>query len=158
MPRIPLEIRRAPFVTENGTPVPALRLFARADFLSPRRHRVRYRTIIDDGSPYSFVPHNLACQIRWSSLGRELIIHGRSSAVTWFGVPCEMGELDVELEDPQTLIRTNPLRVVAKVATQPAPGFLEDCAVLGINFVFDNHGLLELDGTGQSDSAAIQVW
>ena len=157
MPHIPLELRQAPFVTENGASVPAPRLFVRADFLSPRGQRIRYRTIVDTGSPYSFIPHKLACQIRWSSLGRQLIIGGRPTAVTWFGVPCEMGELEVELADPRSLVRTNPLRVVAKVASQPAQGFLEEFAVLGLNFVLDNHAWQELDATGPTFTGSLLV-
>jgi hypothetical protein len=157
MTHIPLELRQPPFVTEHGTLVPAPRLLVRADFLSPLGQRIRYRTIVDSGSPYSFVPRRLASQIQWSSLGRQLIRGGQSRAVAWFGVPCEMGALEVELVNPSSLIRTRPLRVVAKVAIKPALGFLEDSAVLGLNFVLDNHVWQELDATGPSFAGQLLV-
>jgi hypothetical protein len=67
-----------------------------------------------------------------------------------------MGELEVELVETQSLIRTRVLRVVAKVASQPAAPHLEQAALLGMNFIFDNRLRQELDATGPNASG--YVW
>jgi hypothetical protein len=59
-----------------------------------------------------------------------------------------MGALEVELVDTSASVRTVPLRVTAKIATQPAPAHLEHAALLGMNFLTDNRLRQELDATG----------
>ena len=157
MPRISLELRRLPFLTERGVSVPATRLFVRASFLSPQGRPIPYPTLIDTGAVYSVVPDRLARQLRWSRLGTHLILANKSQPVEWLGAAAEMGELEVELVDSRSAVRTASLPVVAKIASQPTSPHLDAFAVLGMNFFLDNHALLELDATGTTFSSLLWV-
>ena len=157
MPRVSLELRQIPFLTERGVSVPAARLFVHASFLSPQGRRVPYPTLIDTGAAYSVVPYRLARQIGWSNLGAHLILANQSRPVAWLGVAAEMGELEVELVDARFAVRSASLRVVAKVVSQPVSPHLDAFAVLGMSFFLDNQALLEVDATGATFSSSLWI-
>jgi len=157
MPQIPLEVHRVSAETELGVLAPAYRMYVTARFLSPHGRRIPYPTFIDIGAPYSVIPHRLARQIQWSSAGKQLVIRGKTVSPDWFNIPCEMGQLEIELGHRGTQFWTRPLHVLAKVAIRRAPRQLEDSAILGLNFLLDNHVWLEVDGSGQTLSGLLIV-
>jgi hypothetical protein len=145
------------FVTELGVAVPAQRPYLAAQFLGLHQQRFPYPAFLDTGSPYSVVPYRLANQVPWKDLGGYLILSGQRRAVEWNGIPCRMGALEVELIDTHARVRTNPLRVLAKVASQPAPPHLEQAVLLGVSFLTDNRIQQDLDGSGAALSGSLWV-
>jgi hypothetical protein len=157
MPRIVFTIRTTAFVTERGVSVPAHRPYLAAQFLGQHQQRLPYPAFLDTGSPYSVVPHRLANQIPWKDLGGYLIFSGQNRAVEWNGIPCRMGVLEVELIDTHAMVRTGPLRVLAKVASQPAPSHLDQAVLLGVSFLTDNRIQQDLDGSGTALTGSLWV-
>jgi hypothetical protein len=157
MPRIAFTIRTMVFVTELGVAVPAQRPYVAAQFMGRNNQRVPYPAFLDTGSPYGVVPYRLATQVSWRDLGGQIIRSGQSHAVEWNGIPCRLGELELELVDIPAMIRTRPLRVLAKIASRAAMPHLEQAALLGLNFLSDNKIQQELDGSGTALSGALWV-
>jgi hypothetical protein len=157
MPQIPFTIRSVPFVTERGFAIPARRAFVAAQFVGRLKRSVPYPTLFDSGAAYSVVPLRLAHQIRWRDLGNQAMLGGRSHTLEWNGLPCQMGELEAELVDMQSLTRTRVLRVLAKVLSAPAPPPLEQSAILGMSFLTDNSLRLELDASGPTMSGFLTI-
>jgi hypothetical protein len=155
MPRIAFTIRTVLFATELGVAVPAQRPYVAAQFLLRHQQRLRYPAFLDTGSPYSVIPYRLANQVPWKDLGGYLILSGQRSAVEWNGIPCRMGELEVELVDTHAMLRTGHLRVLAKVARQPAPPHLDQAVLLGVSFLTDNRIQQALDGSGAALSGSL---
>jgi hypothetical protein len=154
---IPLDIRAVAFLTERGHPIPARRPFVAAQFRGNQGPRVPYPTFFDSGSAYCVIPYSLAVQVAWTSLRAHAVLAGNSPPVEWNGLPCQMGELEVELVDTCLQVRTGLLRVLAKVASQPAVSRLERSAILGMSFLTENHLRLELDGIGPTVAGALWV-
>ena len=157
MPRIPFIIRTIPFVTERGIAVPARRPFLMTQFAGSQGQRLPYPAFLDTGSPYSVIPHRLASLVPWNDLGAQVIVAATAHPVEWNGIPCHLGELSVELIDPRTQVRTRSLRVVAKIASQPAAPHLEQAALLGMSFLTDNQLREELDATGKAACGFVWV-
>jgi len=157
MTRIAFAIRIVPFVTERGVAVPAQRAYLTAQFVGRHQQRLPCPAFLDTGSPYSVVPYRLANQVPWKDLGGYIILSGQRRAVEWNGVPCRMGELEVELIDIRARVRTGPLRVLAKVASQPAPPHLDQAVLLGVSFLTDNRIQQDLDGSGIALSGSLWI-
>jgi hypothetical protein len=157
MPRIAFTIRTVAFVTELGVAVPAQRPYLAVQFLGRQQQRLPYPAFLDTGSAYSVVPYRIANQVPWKDLGGYLILSGQRRAVEWNGIPCRMGELEVVLIDTHAMVRTGPLRVLAKVASQPAPPHLEQAVLLGVSFLTDNRIQQGLDGSGATLSGSLAI-
>lgn len=157
MPRIAFTIRTIAFVTEQSVAVPARRVYLAAQFIGRHQQRLPYPAFLDTGSPYSVVPYRLANQVPWKDLGGYLIFSGQRRAVEWNGVPCRMGALEVELIDTHAMVRTGPLRLLAKVASQPAPPHLDQAVLLGMSFLIDNRIQQDLDGSGAALSGSLYI-
>lgn len=157
MPRIAFTIRTMTFVTERGIPLPAQRAYLAAQFLGRHQQRLPYPAFLDTGSPYSVVPYRLANLVPWNDLGGYLILSGQRRAVEWNGIPCRMGALEVELIDTRAMVRTGPLRLLAKVASQPAPPHLDQAILLGVSFLTDNRIQQDLDGSGAALAGSLWV-
>jgi len=65
--------------------------------------------------------------LQWSRVSQSLHGSGGSAALSWQGVPCELGEMTIDLAGPRKL--------VAKFALQPSPPL---DVILGMNFLVDN--------------------
>jgi hypothetical protein len=157
MPRIPFTMRTVPFVTELGTAAPAQRPFLSAQFLGHVGRRLPYPAFLDTGSPYSVVPYRLAMQVPWKDIGEHLLLGSQRRSVEWNGIPCRLGEVEVELVDTSAFVRTRALRVLAKIARQQAPSHLEQAVLLGMSFLADNRARQELDATGAGLSGHVWV-
>src|SRR5262249_27057069 len=111
MPQIPFSVRIIPFVTELGIPIAARRLFVEAHFVASHGGPLAYQTFFDTGSPYSVVPFTLSTRVTWRSLGRQSFFAGKSRPLEWHGLPCEMGEAEVQLVNTWSGLRSRPLRM-----------------------------------------------
>jgi hypothetical protein len=157
MPQIPFTIRTVPFVTESGSTAPARRPFLNTQFMGHAGQRIPYPAFLDTGSAFSVVPFRLAIQVPWKDLGENLVLAGQLRPVEWNGIPCRMGELEVELVDTRLFVRTRLLRVLAKIPRQPAAAPLEQAVLLGMSFLTDNKAHQEFDATGAGLSGHIWV-
>jgi hypothetical protein len=99
MQSISLDIRTVTFLTEGGLPIPARRPFVAAQFKGSQGPNVPYPTFLDSGSAYCVIPYSLALQVAWTSLGTHAVLAGNTQPVEWNGLPCRMGQLEVELVD-----------------------------------------------------------
>jgi hypothetical protein len=97
---------------------------------------------IDTGAPFSIVPYSLwhGGNLSWQPLGTEFWTPAgvrNHTALTWLGVPCHFGELQIRLIDELNQ-RSRALRLVAKLPLQPVALHLERAALLGYSFLADN--------------------
>jgi len=97
---------------------------------------------LDTGAPFGIVPYSLwhNDNLSWQPLGTEFYTPTgqlERNALTWLGVPCFFGELQVRLLD-EFGQRSRLLRLVAKLPLRPVVSHLEYTALLGYNFLTDN--------------------
>ena len=151
MSEIPLEVRALDFVTNQSVAVWARRAYVRARFLAQNGRLSRFDTFVDPGAPFGVIPYSLwhSRRLRWTPLGTQLLRAGKPvpGALSWQGVPCDLGATDLYLIDLDSGIRTGPHRLVAKFARRPVSPAAENAAVLGMNFLADNDIRLVLEGS-----------
>ena len=151
MPDIPLEVRALDFVTNQNVAVWARRAYVRVRFLAQNGRRIRFETFVDPGAPFGVIPYSLwhSRRLRWTPLGTQLLREGKPvpGALSWQGVPCDLGATDLYLIDLDSGIRTGPHRLVAKFARRPVTPAAENAAILGMNFLADNDIRLVLEGS-----------
>ncbi len=157
MPHISFTIKTVAFVTESGSAAPARRPFLSAQFLGFGGQRLPFPAFLDTGSAFSVVPYRLAQQLPYVDLGEHLVLAGQLRPVEWNGIPCRMGEVEVELVDTNLFVRTRVLRVVAKIPRQAAAPTLEQSVLLGMSFLTDNRAHQELHATSAGLSGHIWV-
>jgi hypothetical protein len=145
---IPFELRTLPFVTDRGVLVPARRPYVAAGYPTPNGSKVPYPTFVDTGAAYSVIPYSLSQQTTYRPLGARVMLSGQARAMDWHGIPCEFGELEVELIDTAVSVRTPTVHVLAKMPSQPASPPLERAAIFGMSFMSDNCLHQELDASG----------
>lgn len=151
MPDIALDVRTIEFVTDLQVTVWARRAFVEARFDAQNGPPTAFDTFVDLGAPFGMVPYSLwhSRRLRWTPLGTQLIRAGKPvpGALSWQGVPCELGETDLYLIDLDSGIRTGPHRLVAKFPRRRLPPAAENAAILGMNFLADNDIRLMLAGS-----------
>lgn len=123
--------------TDQGDLVRLDRSYVTVGFRTRTGALLRRRCIVDSGSPLSVVPYEIwrKRNLAWSSVSKTLTVAGQRAALTWQGVPCELGFTEVELAGAQNL--------TAKFAMQPTPPAE---VILGLNFLTDNEIELVLRG------------
>jgi hypothetical protein len=96
----------------------------------------------------------------WMPLGSQLTQAGKPvpSALTWFGVPCRIGETEVTLFDKPTGTHSKALRLVAKFPDTRLPRIVEREALLGCNFLVDNPLELAMKGIAGRMDGRITVY
>ena len=151
MPDISLDVRTIEFVTDRQVIVWARRAFVEARFVAQNRSVTTFDTFVDPGAPFSVIPYSLwhsRC-LRWTPLGTQLIRAGKPvpGAMSWQGVPCDLGASEVFLIDLDSAIRTGPHQLVAKLPRRRLPPATENSAILGVNFLADNDIRLVLEGS-----------
>jgi hypothetical protein len=154
MPDISLDLRRIDYRSDQNAAVSAWRAYAEALFITSTGVQVSFSCIVDPGAPFRVLPFSLwhDCNVQWTPLGQQLIRQAGKAPepLEWQGVDCSLGDTSVQLIDRQTSMQTGPFLVVAKFVSQRQPRTpLEMIAVLGMNFLADNHLRLVLDGAGQ---------
>ena len=126
---IPLTILTANYRTSQGNELTLFRPCVSADFRDQAGRVWNLPCIIDTAAPLSVVPFRLWHQrnLAWSSISIILMRLGRSSALLWRGVPCELGFTEIDLAGTRSL--------TAKFVIQPSP---PTEVILGLNFLVDN--------------------
>jgi hypothetical protein len=161
MPDIPLEVRALDFITNQSVPVRAWRAFVEARFIAANGRPTRFQTFVDPGAPFGMVPHSLwhSRRLRWTPLGTQLIRAGKPvpGALSWQGVPCDLGATELYLIDLDSGIRTGPHQLVAKFPRRRLPPAAENAAILGMNFLADNDIRLVLESNHGAVSGYLAV-
>jgi hypothetical protein len=153
MPDIILDLRRLDYISDQNVAVSAWRAYAEAVFTSPIGIEVSFSCIVDPGAPFSVLPFSLwhDRNLHWTPLWQQLTRQGGQAPepLRWQDVNCALGDTSVHIIDGQAGVRSGRFLVVAKFASQRLlnPN-LEMIALLGMNFLTDNHLRLVLDGTG----------
>jgi hypothetical protein len=147
MSDVPLVFRRAVFTSDRGVTFTAYRPYVVVRFANPP---LQPHCFLDTGAPFSVVPHSIARQVPWSSLGRSLTDRGRPVALDWQGLPCEMGEAAIHLGPPAGSVPQH-FKLIGKFVLAPHPDPVADSQLLlGMNFLLDNgidHAIEARSGT-----------
>jgi len=160
MPAVALNFHFADYQTEQGEQARAWRAAVDLRFPVATGGELPCLCMIDSGAPFSVLPHSLwsGGRLAWTRWGTHLLTaSGRrlARALTWQGLPCALGAIEVDLVDAN--IRAGPFLVVAKfvesVHSNPA---MENLALLGLNFVMDNGLRLEMDAYGDAPSGHLE--
>jgi hypothetical protein len=138
------------FRTDLGVVVRACRSYLTFEFGDGTGGSIQWLAIIDSAAPFSVLPFTLwhDNKLPWQRLGSHLTRNDRPdrAALTWLGVPCELGETQVALVDKATDSRSRPLRLLAKFALARVSSPAEKEALLGYSFVSDNSLTLSMKG------------
>lgn len=155
---IPLDDRAIEYQTDAGISLRAGRAYVESHFLSSAGSFVPFASFLDCAAPFSVIPYALwhDQKLAWKPLG-QLLRDGKPdpTALQWFGVPCELAELQFCLWDSVRGIRTRTLRLVAKLPMTPAPP--HKAAILGYNLLTDNSLHFTLEGVGGRMVGALTV-
>jgi hypothetical protein len=145
---IPLGIHVVAAQTDQGDLVRLYRSYVTVGFRTRSGVLLRRRCIVDSGSPLSVVPHDIwrKRNLAWSSVSKTLTVAGQTAALTWQGVPCELGFTEVELAGVRNL--------TAKFAMQ-STALAE--VILGWNFLTDNEIELVLRGDPSALSGSLSL-
>jgi hypothetical protein len=114
---------------------------------------------VDTGAALSVVSRSVAQTLPWTPrpVANDPIPRLRNGVLTppptpaaelltWEGLPCELGELNVTLRNPRTGDLSSPLRLVAKFVQQPSRYFNNLFVILGMVFLLDNGVKLHVQG------------
>ncbi|MCY2988112.1 MAG: hypothetical protein NTY19_09655 [Planctomycetota bacterium] len=145
---LPVDFLTAKFRTDRGDALLLYRPIIMARFPTVDGQAILRRCMTDTGAPLSVVPYAVwhARNFKWSSVSTSLRGSAGLAALTWQGVPCELGEMQIDLAGPRVF--------VAKFALQPTP----PCdVILGLNFLVDNDLDLSLTAVGGSLSGTLVV-
>jgi hypothetical protein len=126
---LPIDFPTAEFRTDRSETLRVYRPIIVARFPTVGGSSIVRRCVTDTGAPLSVVPYAVwhVRKLKWSSVSKSLRGSAGSAALTWQGVPCELGEMQIDLAGPRVF--------VAKFALQPTP----PCdVILGVNFLVDN--------------------
>lgn len=136
---LPVEFLTAEFRTDRGDTLLVCRPVVMARFPAERGHSVLRRCILDTGAPLSVVPYEIwhTRNLKWDPVSAALHGSGGSGALTWQGVPCALGEVQIELAGPRLFVAKFGLR-----RTPPCD------VILGMNFLVDNDLELVLTSVG----------
>lgn len=153
MPNISLELRRVDFCSDQNINVTAWRVEAETLFTTSTGLIVPYSCVVDTGAPFSILPFSLwhDRNLEWNRCGTRLRRQGGKAyeSLKWGQADCELGDTTVHLFDGQSNLQSGPFLVVGKFANQRQPDpNLEMTALLGMNFLTDNHLRLVVDGAG----------
>lgn len=143
---LPIEFLSAEFRTDHGDTLLVYRPVVMARFPTERGHTILRRCVVDTGAPLSVVPYEIwrARDLKWAPLSARLHGSGGSASLTWQGVPCTLGETQIELEGLRPFVAKFCLQ-----RTVPCD------VILGLNFLVDNDLELSLAAVGGSLSGTL---
>jgi hypothetical protein len=158
---IPIQEKTIEFRTDLGVVVRASRAYVHIELLDGKSVWSQRLAMIDTAAPWSVLPCWLwqDLNLSWQPLGSQLTREGKAdvSALTWCGVPCQLGETRVVLVHPPTNVRSRPLRLLAKFALARVASPIEKEALLGHSFVIDNSLALSMKGVAGLLQASLTV-
>ena len=142
MPVIPLIEKVRVFRTEKAIALRACRGYVEVEFAAKSGNTFRRSAVVDLGAPFSVIPYSLwhDKDIPWQPLGAPVTGEetAQPSPLSWFGVPCQMGDAQVWLVDAATEIRSRLLRVRAKLPSARVSSHAEKEVILGYDFLAAN--------------------
>jgi hypothetical protein len=138
-----LHVKEVHFTSDLQVPVTASRAFVDAQFLTTGGYPIRVLCHADSGAPLCVVPFSLwhDCNLRWQNLGAHLTVSGKlvPEALTWQGIPCDLGCTRVEMFDHDGNLFAGAYLVVGKFPQNPhSQPEIENMPILGLNFLTDN--------------------
>jgi len=157
MPSIALRTQPHSFITDQGIPAFAQRIYADV-LLTLQSGRTRSLPfVVDTGAPFSVIPwhvwHELG--VGWEFWGREF--HDESgvvpNALKWDGIDCDFGGLEVAIIDARTGNRSESQILVAKFPRFDIPKshrVSRPLPLLGMDFLHTNALRLIIDGRGSA--------
>jgi hypothetical protein len=102
---------------------------------------------LDTGAPLSVIPFALQSQgLAWQPLP--------GVRVTWFGISCDLGHIDIWVTDLASSSQRGPLRVLAKFPHRDPPGNPVPI-LLGLEFLLTHHAALNLPSPPQNGTIQI---
>jgi hypothetical protein len=132
----PIQFRTSDYQTEQGRLVQAKRAFLLCEFTGLP---VVCDGFIDSAAPFSVVPYTFSRHLTWSRVAKSLTKGGAgSTALTWQGIPCELGTIQFRWIHLATGFRSAPLTMLAKFPNRAATPSLERAIVLGLSLFEDN--------------------
>ena len=168
MPRISLNLTRHEYNIGTGLPPiiayrPCIRLeWTMSQFLRPT-------CFIDSGAPISIVSYSVARMIPYrrvkisndpipmqDHLGNASFV-SRVGFEFWEGLPAELGEIDTSVFDSQSQMRYGPYRLLAKFVKQPSPFYNDLFVILGMSFLAENNGKLEISGSPWNMTGSLEL-
>jgi len=145
---IPLGILTATYQTDRLADLTLVRPYTSIGFPDRMGRLGRLRCVIDTGAPLSVVPYDVwkHRKLAWTSVSKTLHRGARKATLDWQGVSCELGEAQVELFGPRSLL--------AKFALRPTSPM---DVILGLKFLLDNDLELHLLGTSGTLSGSLTL-
>jgi hypothetical protein len=137
MADFPLRFRVTEYYGELGERIRAKRGYVLCEFTLPA---ILSDAFVDTAAPFSVVPHTLSQHLQWQPAVRRLALSpgGSPVALSWQGIPSELGTLTLRLLDPAIGLRSGPLQCLAKFPVRAGPLSLERTIVLGLSLFDEN--------------------
>jgi hypothetical protein len=138
------------FHTDQGILVRAVRSCVELELVTADGSTVGRLALVDSGAPLSVLPYTLWHEqgIAWQALGNTLFRDDKPdpAALTWRGIPCQLGETQVRIVDWAKEVRSSPLRLRAKLPLRKGASNWESQTILGFDFLVANATTLTLRG------------
>lgn len=115
---------------------------------------------LDTAAPFCVVPYGLSRRISWQRLATTLTPMsgpGSPSALSWQGIPSELGTITLRCIHRATGLRSRPLQTLAKYVLQPLSPTLDRILILGLNLLADNDVELVMKRTGGMLSGYLSI-
>lgn len=140
----PIQFRISDYRTEHGSLVRAKRAYMLCEFIGPP---IVCDGFIDSAAPFSVVPYTFSRHLPWVRIGKNLTKVGGAvtNALTWQGIPCQLGTIQFRWIHLATGVRSAPLTMRAKFPQGPSGPALERAIFLGLSLFDDNDSQLLLN-------------
>jgi hypothetical protein len=137
MADFPMQFRISDYQTEQGHLVRAKRAFLLCEFTGLP---IVCDGFVDSAAPFSVVPCTFSRHLPWNRVAKSLTKIGGavSSALTWQGIPCDLGTIQFRWIHLATGLRSIPLVMLAKFPQRASAPALERAIVLGLSLFDDN--------------------
>jgi len=133
----PIQFRISEYQTDQGRLVRAKRAYLLCEFIAPP---IICDCFLDSAAPFSVVPYTYSRHLQWTPIGKSLTKIGSpsSTALTWQGIPCDLGTIQFRLIHLPNGDRSAPLALLAKFPQSSSMPALERAIVLGLSLFDDN--------------------
>ena len=145
MPDFPIDFRSQDYKTEHGQILRPKRgyplcQFSGVPFLCD--------AFFDSAAPFSLVPYSLSKHVAWTPVASQLTKLGKlvTTALTWQGIPCELGVVGFRLVHVSTGVQSGMLRLLAKFPKRATVSALDHTVILGLSVVEENGLRFSIDG------------
>jgi hypothetical protein len=146
MADFPIQFRISDYQTEQGRLIRAKRPFLLCEFAGLP---IVCDGFIDTAAPFSIVPYTFSRHLPWNRVAKSLTKIGGavSTALTWQGIPCDLGTIQFRWIHLASGLCSVPLVMLAKFPHRASAPALERAIVLGLSLFDDNALQLFLEGS-----------